>query len=159
MKTKYGILTAVLGALLMFTSCEKDGTGSIAEDPQKIGTYTFNGEEYPVNSMTEVADENVIAIMISPQKDVEKKSTYAVIGINAALEGKEIDIEKAWHNDDYYFIYEDPLRYYSQYRKLTSGTLTIRRSGDRLTVSADLILPDGTDFQFHCSGKTASSRP
>lgn len=152
MKTLYRILLAILA--IMAVSCDKEPTDNGHDEP--LGTYVFNGEEYPVHSISCVADENVIAIVISPLEDGKAKSTYAMMGMNVALEGTEVDIERAWHNDDYYFVYEDPVRYYSQYRKLKSGSLYIKRTGDNIDISADLILPDGTDFQFEYSG-TASA--
>lgn len=142
--------------LILLVSCEKENGNNEDREASPIGTYIFDGDEYPVHSISYIADDNVIAIMISPLADGETKSTYAVIGINSSLEGTDIDIERAWHNDDYYFVYEDPVRYYSQYRKLKSGSLYIKRTGDNIEISADLILPDGTDFQFEYSG-TASA--
>ncbi|MBR5834428.1 MAG: hypothetical protein IKY48_07630, partial [Bacteroidales bacterium] len=98
-----------------------------------------------------VADDAQIYFKLSPIADPEPQTTYAVVGINAALEGVEIDVARAWHNDDYYFIYEDPVMYYSQYRKLTSGTIFIKRHGDLpedYQVLADIVLPDGKKFHF-----------
>jgi hypothetical protein len=61
----------------------------------------------------------------------------------------EIDVEMAWHNDDYYFIYEDPLMYYSQYRHLQSGAIMIEKNAEGgYTVLADIVLPDGKTFKF-----------
>lgn len=154
MKTLYRILLmAMLAALTL--ACDKEPIDNGQGEP--LGTYVFDGEKYPVYSISCAPDENLIAIVISPQgSDKPTKSTYVMMAINAALEGTEVDIERAWHNDDYYFVYEDPVRYYSQYRKLNSGTLYIKRAGDNIDISADLILPDGTDFQFEYSG-TASA--
>ena len=117
----------------------------------------FGGKEYPVNSISYAADGSTTAIVISPFKDGEDKTVYAVIGINSALNGTTVNIGTSWHNDDYYFIYEDPVRYYSQYRKLNSGTLYIKRTGEHFDISADLILPDGTDFQFDYNGTITSA--
>ena len=57
-----------------------------------------------------------------------------------------------WSNDDYYFIYETPIMYYSQYRSLQSGTIMIRRvpGEDQYEVFADVVLPDGKNFKFEC---------
>jgi hypothetical protein len=55
----------------------------------------------------------------------------------------------AWHNDDYYFIYEDPLMYYSQYRHLQSGVIMVEKKDDgTYKVLADIVLPDGKTFKF-----------
>ena len=103
-----------------------------------------SGELYAYNG-------NSIMIRVSPLKDLKKQTTYAIIGINSSLEGKEINVGNAWHNDDYYFRYEDPVRYYSEYRKLHSGSIFIQRKGmseNTFDIKADLILPDGTDFSL-----------
>ena len=99
--------------------------------------------------MASVEDDTQLFVKISPFRDDEKQTTYAVIGINVALEGTDIDVAKAWHNDDYYFIYEDPIMYYSQYRHLQSGTIMIRREANgTFRVFADVVLPDGKVFKF-----------
>ena len=95
-------------------------------------------------------------VKISPLRNDEKQTTYAVIGINTALEGMEIDVETAWNNDDYYFIYEDPVKYYSEHRRLTDGNIYMKRTGgteDTFDIEAELTLPDGTAFSFSYSGK------
>ena len=102
-----------------------------------------------------------IMIRISPLlKPIEDQTTYIVMGINAALEGETINVGTAWNNDDYYFQYEDPVYYYSVYRKLQSGTIRIERSGsskDTFDISVDVVLPDGTDFSFEYQGQIASA--
>lgn len=64
--------------------------------------------------------------------------------------GEEINVDTAWHNDDYYFRYEDPVMYYSEYRKLKSGTICIKKASNAkniFSLKADIILPDGKDFK------------
>lgn len=140
-------------SLFLNFGCEKpydsDGEGMGAPEPQN--TYQYDGKEYPVNSIIAVADESQIFLKISPIEDADKQTTYAIFGVNASLDGQEVDVENAWHNDDYYFVYEDPLMYYSQYRKLTSGKIFIKRYGDApqdYEVLVDVILPDGKRFYF-----------
>ena len=143
------VLTAV-------SACQKPETPPVSDDQQDdqqtveqlLGTYKYDGKEYPVYSLAVSADESQIIVKISPFKEGENQTTYAVVGINSALQGTVIDVEKAWHNDDYYFIYEDPLVYYSQYRQLQSGTIMIKAVGKSVEVKADLILPDGKKFAF-----------
>ena len=95
------------------------------------------------------ADESQIFVKVSPFKEDQPQTTYAVIGINSALAGVEIDVAKAWHNDDYYFIYEDPVMFYSQYRKLQSGVILVERNPEGgYNVLADMVLPDGKAFKF-----------
>ena len=56
--------------------------------------------------------------------------------------------------------YEDPIKYYSEYRKLKEGTICIKRLGgseDTFDIKADVTLPDGVDFRFEYHGKIASA--
>lgn len=160
MKSNLKIMIALAAVLAAVTSCEKpdasQGTDE-PDDPQQeipvveepICTYEYDGREYPVYSVAFVSNATQIAVKISPFKEEEKQTTYSVIGINSALEGVEIDVSHAWHNDDYYFIYEDPLMYYSQYRQLLDGTIMIRKKAqDTYEVFADIVLPDGKTFKF-----------
>ena len=143
--------------LVALQACEKNAVQPVPEKPEQeqpsveppICSYEYDGKEYPVYSIAFSADESQIFIKISPFKENEQQTTYAVIGINAALEGMEVDVDKAWHNDDYYFIYEDPLMYYSQYRHLQSGKIMVKNLGDGyFHILADVILPDGKTFRF-----------
>lgn len=144
----------LLLASLVLAACEKSEPQEVpspeapaAEDP--IGTYEYDGKEYPIYSVSYAEDDTQMYVRVSPFKEGEKQTTYAVVGINVALEGAEIDVAKAWHNDDYYFIYEDPIMYYSQYRHLQSGTIMMRREAPgSIRVSADLLLPDGKTFRL-----------
>lgn len=158
MKQIFKYLITALSALTVLLACEKpedshtqDTTEQEQEqeqEEQRIGTYKYDGKEYPVYSLSVSADESQIFVRISPFKEGEKQTTYAILGINASLKGTLIDVENAWHNDDYYFVYEDPVVYYSQYRQLQSGMMMIRKVGESVEVKADLILPDGKKFTF-----------
>lgn len=121
------------------------------EDPaaEAIGKYIYDGKEYPIFSAFYADGGNTIMLRISPQ-DTPASTTYAIIGIHASLEGRNINVDTAWNNDDYYFRYEDPVMYYSEYRKLKSGTIYISRdeyTEGTFTLLADIILPDGKDFK------------
>jgi hypothetical protein len=154
-RVKYIIMVAALIALY---ACEKPETPQVPDPPQQeepqpveppICTYEYDGKEYPVYSVVWSADESQIMVKISPFKEDQPQTTYAVIGINSALAGVEIDVDMAWHNDDYYFIYEDPLMYYSQYRHLQSGVIVVDKNTDgTYKVTADIVLPDGKTFKF-----------
>jgi hypothetical protein len=158
MKQSINILLAAAIAFIAAVGCEKPET-PVVDDPQvevpeqkeALGYFNYDGKDIPVYSISATADESQIFFKISPIEDVDRQTTYAIVGINAALEGAEIDVENAWYNDDYYFIYEDPVMYYSQYRKLTSGTIYIKRNGDGpedYEVYVDVVLPDGKKFHF-----------
>lgn len=154
---------AILMTILSLACCQKqENENNLPEEngPEPIGTYIYNSKEYPVFTAVGSADENTITVVISPLQPDEDISTYALIGINSTLEGQVIDVENAWNNDDYYFRYEDPVKYYSEYRKLQSGTIYIKRTGNSQEVydiKADIKLPDGTDFKFEFNGKIASA--
>lgn len=150
------IITAIF-SLIVLQACEKPSVLQEPDTPQQeqpvveppICTYEYDGKEYPVYSVAFTADETQIFVKISPFKDDRPQTTYAVIGINASLEGMEIDVDKAWHNDDYYFIYEDPIMYYSQYRHLQSGKIMVKRLDEgNFQIRADVVLPDGKAFKF-----------
>ena len=157
LKAKYTIMAVV--TLIALYACEKPETPQVQDPPQQeeqqpvveppICTYEYDGKEYPVYSMVFAADDSQIMVKISPFKEDQPQTTYAVIGINSALAGVEVDVDMAWHNDDYYFVYEDPVMYYSQYRHLSSGTIMIEKTGDgAYRVVADVVLPDGKTFKF-----------
>ena len=148
---RYMILAAI--CLAAAVACNKQPIpeeGIPATEP--IATYFYDGEEYPVHTAVYAENATSIMVRISPMMPEEDQTTYAVIGIHASLEGTEIDVDRAWNNDDYYFIYEDPVKYYSQYRKLQEGTISISRVGDTFEVTADIVLPDGVTFQFEYEG-------
>ena len=164
------LLAIYAAAAALFISCEKpeesNDSGSDADAPVTeaplIGKYTYDGKEYPVYTAVYSEDESNIMIVISPLQGDTALSTYAMIGIKSSHEGKTIDVAASWHNDDYYFRYEDPLKYYSEYRKLTSGSIMVKRhnnDGDTFDVIVDVILPDGVGFNFEYSGPIASATP
>lgn len=166
MKTYFNIYgrVAAIAVILATVACTKpeaaqQGGTEQEEQPgqetpaaEQLGSYIYNGKEYPVHSIAYA--ENAISLMvrISPKGPEEDLTTYAVIGIASALDGETIDVDRQWHNDDYYFIYEDPVKYYSQYRKLKSGTIRIAKSGNNFRISADVVLPDDADFKFEYEG-------
>ena len=80
-------------------------------------------------------------------------TTYAAFGIRLYWLNKEVNIHDVYHNDDYIFVYEDPVRYYSQYRRLTDGTFHVKQNSEsNFTVKLDLILPDGIPFKMDYTG-------
>lgn len=156
---KLTIVFAVLS--IMSVSCEKtdpQNQNPPQEEiviPEPIAHYTYNGTEYPVHAAGCIVDDNVIAVKISPLERGSELTTYALIGINSQLEGVSIDVDRAWHNDDYYFIYEDPVMYYSQFRKLKSGTILMKKIATKencFYINIDVVLPDGADFKFEYNG-------
>lgn len=158
---KFIILIYIVAFAPVFASCEKEEPQE-QKPPQEditpiepIGKYIYNGNEYPVHTAAYVADGNIIAVKISPLEKGRELTTYALIGIHADLAGSVIEVDKAWHNDDYFFTYEDPIMYYSQFRPLKSGTIEIIKNPaikNLFYINVDLILPDGADFKFEYNG-------
>lgn len=162
MKTRF--LNIIISCiLLIFAGCRKSSEPdtfspyqNISEaQNEPIGNYHYCGQEYPVYTAVYADSGNQIIVRISPLTSDRPMTTYAIIGINAELSGMEIDVEKAWHNDDYYFIYEDPLKYYSQYHALKSGTIMVKRlsTPGHYTVDIDVVLPDDGTFSFSYNGE------
>ena len=142
------LLAAVVG-------CESGVEG--ADNSQaKWGYYYFGDEKVPVESYT-TADGVQFMLKITPSTDdIMSVKTYAIIGVHTALLGERLDVERRFHNDDYIFVYEDPVCYYSNYRPLQSGTIMMSRSADgkMVDVEADVILYDGTPFRYSAKGLT-----
>ena len=160
---KIGYIAGLLLTVIL-SGCSKPDGDKTQEGPvnEPIGIYIYDGEEYPVHSAVYASTDNSIVVRISPFRPDEKQTTYAIIGINRALEGKMIDVETAWNNDDYYFRYEDPVKYYSEYRSMQSGTIYMKMTGDspaNFSINVDLVLPDGTDFIFEYHGTIDSATP
>lgn len=63
-------------------------------------------------------------------------TTYVAFGIRLYWLGSEVDISTVSHNDDYIFIYEDPVHYYSQYRRPLEGSYFVGENGETTTPSA-----------------------
>ena len=166
MKTRiFSIL--ISGILLISAGCQKSTEPDTFSPDQDIpatqtgpiGSYHYCGQEYPVYTAVYADSDNQIIVRISPLTLDRPMTTYAIIGINAELTGMVIDVEKEWHNDDYYFIYEDPLKYYSQYHALKSGTIMIKKLSvpGHYTVDIDVVLPDDGTFSFNYSGEFTSA--
>ena len=58
-----------------------------------------------------------------------------------------VDASSLYHNDQYVFIYEDPIYYYSQYKKVTGTFYVQRNSETNVTVKLNLRLHDGVRFK------------
>ena len=99
LRVKYFIRAFWAIALIALYSCEKPETPQVQDPPQQeeqtpvvepsICTYEYGGKEYPVYSVVWSADESQIMVKISPFKEDQPQTTYAVIGINSALAGVE----------------------------------------------------------------------
>ena len=63
------------------------------------------------------------------------------------IRDRVVDASSLYHNDQYVFIYEDPIYYYSQYKKVTGTFYVQRNSETNVTVKLNLRLHDGVRFK------------
>ncbi len=137
------MLTALIFALV---GCESGEVEDVKRSP--YGSYTIGEEEVAVASCTTVEGVQFL-LKISPLEDILTATTYVVVGVHNELMNKELDVEYKYHNDDYIFVYEDPVCYYSHLRPLQSGTIWMSRSASGLlSVDVNVVLYDGTPFRY-----------
>lgn len=135
--------------MLALAGCEQGaGEGEPSKADAPYGYYYLGDEEVAVRSCT-TAEGVQFLLKISPLEDVLSATTYAVVGVHNDLLGKELDVEYKYHNDDYLFVYEDPVSYYSHQRPLQSGKIMLRHNGAGVVdVEVDVRLYDGTPFRY-----------
>ncbi len=138
---------------------------STDEQSQTLGTYYFDGESIPILTAffteTNQASDNdgYYSFVFSPQSADGTISTRLLISIRkywADGEPHEVGGLDLDHNDDYIIIYEDPVRYFSQYREPQGGTFCISVPDDRngqFSVKLDVRLADGTPLAIDYTGK------
>ena len=144
----------LLGGLLVLPGCTSDDDGGEPNPvPTVLGTYEFDGEEYRILSVMADNDGSYQSFSFSPLEATAPRTTYVAFAVRLYWLGREVDIQEVDHNDDYLFVYEDPLRFYSQYRRLQSGSFLVQenRTGN-YTVKMGLVLPDGTPFKMDFTG-------
>lgn len=159
---RIGKLTAILAAALSVSlaACQKDSDQQDTPTPEPqpdeaMGTYTFGDKEYEIRFATAYDDGQSYSFLFSPL-DARPLTTYLGVSLLKYFAGRQVDVESIYHNDDYSFIYEDPLHYYSRLRALKSGTLYISDDGDNCyTVGIDVCLADGTPVKMEFSGEIA----
>ena len=144
----------LLGGALSFAGCSSDDEASEpAPAPTVLGTYEFDGVEYEILSVKCINDGSYLMFSFSPLEASAPMTTYAAFGTRLYWLGEQIDIQEVYHNDDYIFIYEDPVRYYSQYRRPSEGTYFVQDNGNgNYTVRIDFTLPDGKPFKMDFTG-------
>lgn len=157
MKRLFFLLTMslLLGGVLCLPGCASDDDEGVGPKPEPtvLGTYEFDGEEYRILSVMASSDDFYRSFSFSPLESTAPRTTYAVFALRLYWLGCEVNVQDVDHNDDYIFIYEDPLRFYSQYRQLQSGTFLVRENRtDNYTVKLDVVLPDGTPFKMDFTG-------
>lgn len=136
-------------------ACSEDKDEPIPVNPAKVlGTYTFNDTNYEVLLAKYAENEDSYTFIFSPLDGTTSVSTYVAIGVKKYFDGKEFNVVDVFHNDEYSFIYEDPIYFYSEYRKLQGGTMYVKRNGagDNFTIKVDVVLADGKVFKIDFKG-------
>lgn len=143
----------LLAAVFSCSKTEQTGPDMQDEPAEVLGTYSFDGHDYDILSVRHTDDGSYLMFTFSPLPASEEMSTYAAFGIRLYWLDKEVDIQDVNHNDDYVFVYEDPVRYYSQYRRPAGGRFYVKknRTGN-YTVNVELTLADGTPFMMDFTG-------
>ena len=149
---KYFNLFALSGLLLAFVGCSDDNDsitpGPDVEEMPSTGTYSFRGEANKIVTGVASVDGDYLTCVLSPEKmDEGKTDTYFAFSLHLYWEGQVVDASTLYHNDQYVFIYEDPIYYYSQYKKVTGTFYVQRNSETNVTVKLNLRLHDGVRFK------------
>ena len=154
-KVKIYNLLLITALVLTLVGCRQEtGEDNPSKADTPYGYYTIGAEEVAVASCT-IAEGVQFLLKISPLEDVLSATTYAVVGVHTSLLGERLDVERHYHNDDYLFVYEDPVSYYSHLRPLQSGTIYLSRSASgTIGVEVDVVLYDGTPFRYAAEGVT-----
>lgn len=150
------LFTKLLIVILCTTvaSCSDDDTQ--ADMPKHIGTYSFDGKVDGIYSGAYAVGDIYYQFVFSPSYSLEEHNDMLItLMVSRSFDGVELDLEWAYHNDDYIFSYEDTLHFYSQYNALKSGKLLVKSigEGEFLVEMRDVILPDGKEFSLHFEGK------
>lgn len=140
-----------LVALLVVVGCDNDDTATDIEPNanDSYGAFWYDDMEFPVSQM-QVLDEGFVAVMLVADNGSDAaSSTYCVVGVHPQFEGVEMDVATHYHNDDYYFVFEDTVSLYSNYHPLQSGTIYLRRVADGgVDILVDVVLADGKTFRY-----------
>lgn len=151
MKRIYASMLLLATCIFALVGCEQSESSDEGRTPL-YGYYYLGEESVEVKSIM-TADGDQFLLKISPLEDALSATTYAIIGVNTNLLGKTLDVEYRFHNDDYIFVYEDPVRYFSHLRPLQSGEITINRSDAGIVdIAVDVRLYDGTPFRYSAEG-------
>lgn len=147
-----GWTLAMLCGAAGLTGCSSDDDEP-APAPTELGTYRFDGVSYDILSVRSSNDGSYLMFSFSPLAASAPMTTYVAFGIRLYWLGSEVDISTVSHNDDYIFIYEDPVHYYSQYRRPLEGSYFVGENGENnYTVRIRFTLPDGKPFEMDFTG-------
>lgn len=159
---------------LLFAACEKPADpapGTPTEQPgqggdeqgdsypEPLGSYSFDGTEYDLHTALYSEDDYACYFIFSPLSHAqgETLTTYFSLVLMKYFVGATQNVEQMYHNHDYYFTYEDPVRFYSHYRSLQSGVMRVQELGAGVfRVMLDIRLIDGTPLTLDYSGTFAT---
>lgn len=149
MRVMWHRIVMIAMLMVLAVGCAEEPVVEVPEaEPAPYGYYYFGDEEVPVNAFV-TAEDATFMLKLSPLDDVVGATTYAIVGVHTQLLGLELDVERHYHNDDYVFIYEDPLYYFSARRPLLSGKILLdRNSAGVVRADIDVVLYDGTTFKY-----------
>lgn len=142
-----------LCALLGAAACDDDNDD--VRGGEAIGTYSFDGKEYPIHQGYCERNGGYVTFVFSPltKTDGQLTSYFYFALADVFTEGTQ-QLDRLYHNDDYVFVYEDPVHYYSRYRRPKGGTVFVSNpEGDRYRVTLDITLPDGKPFYCDFEGR------
>ena len=149
MKNRLKYLLSAVIVLVCAASCKKDEIVTV----YPIGVYEYDGVECEIVDGRFVEDEYSYLFVFSPQL-APSRNTMLCLGLAKYFGDRTVDVGTIYHNDDYYFSYEDPVHLYPIYRKLQSGTMRVKYLGnDEFEIMANVVLPDGKPFVMDFSGR------
>lgn len=149
MKNRLKYLLCTVLCAICVAACSKDETVVI----EPIGSYTFGEKQCDIMTGRYAEDDYGYHFVFSPLLPSAPQTTKVYFAIAKYFTGAPVDVSGIYHNDDYAFSYEDPVCYYSQYRSLKSGTVSVKALGNGgFEIMLDVILPDGTPFYLDFSG-------
>ena len=142
----------------LFAACDKADGGAQTPQPipDPIGTYSFDGKQYDLRTAIYSESDGAYQFFFSPLlPDSGKFSTYIWFGLlRDFANGRAWNAGQLYHNYDYYLVYEDPVRMFSQYWQLQGGTLLVADKGNNVFhVKIDVKLIDGTPLSIDYEGE------
>ena len=142
-----------LSATAALTGCDRNDNAETEPAAEVLGTYDLDGTTYEILTTRCVNDGSYLMFTFSPLPPSAEMTTYVAFGIRTYWIDSEESVTDVSHNDDYIFMYEDPLRFYSQYRRPLDGTFFVgNNGGNNYTVRVDFTLPDGKPFHIDFTG-------
>lgn len=156
---KYLLATSLIALCMVFVSCSGDDQAEEKKPSKAIGSYSIDGVEHNIVNGVYVVANGYYEFMFTPCESLTSdRHTTIILNVLSAFDGRELDVERFYHNDDYIFSYEDNFFYYSRFNALKSGTIMVTRKGENsFSVEMNNIeLPDGRPFELSFDGELPS---